>query len=88
MNPRYFLYISTFVAEMVGGMVPVFWLHDRVPDKLLIVAGFAVVVFFYLLKSHHPPRQKAYNIYAAIYMLAIMSYSIMENHVEHHEILH
>lgn len=58
MNPRYLLYIFTFVAQMVGGMLPVLWFHDRVSDKFLVLAGCAAVVFFYLIGLHPPPERR------------------------------
>lgn len=83
MTRLYVLYFFTFVSEMVGGILPILWLHARITAEFLVPAAFAGAMFFYLLHRHDTPRQKAYTVYAALYLVAVMSYSFLQNHVAH-----
>lgn len=83
MTRLYFLYFFTFLSEMVGGMLPLFWLHQWITAKFLIPAAIAGAMFFYLLHLHNFPRQKAYTVYAALYLVAVMLYYLLQNHVAH-----
>jgi drug/metabolite transporter superfamily protein YnfA len=80
--PRlYFLYFFTVLTQMVGGVLPLLWLHDQVTAIFLIPAAIAGAMFFYLLRRHETPRQKAYTVYAALYLGAVVLYSAL--HVTH-----
>ena len=83
MTRLYFLYFFTFLAEMVGGMLPLLWLHQRVTAKFLIPAGIAGAMFFYLLHLHDVPRQKAHTVYAALYLVAVALYYLMQTDGAH-----
>jgi len=73
----YILYFFTVLAQMAGGVLPLLWLHHRVTAVFLIPAAIGVALFFYLLRRHKAPRQVAYTIYAAVYLLVVMLYSIL-----------
>lgn len=79
----YFLYFLTFLAEMVGGVIPILWLHHRVTAIFLLPAAIAGSIFFYLLHRHDAPRQKVYTVYAAIYLAAVMLYLLLGEQVSH-----
>ncbi len=79
----YLLYFVTFLAEMVGGVIPIFWLHHRVTAIFLVPAAIAGSIFFYLLHLHGAPRQKVYAVYAALYLVAVMVYFLTGDQVSH-----
>lgn len=77
----YLLYFFTVLAQMVGGVLPLLWLHDRVTAISLIPAAVSGAIFFYLLRLHEAPRQQAYTVYAGLYLVAVIVYSLV--HVAH-----
>jgi len=77
----YILYFFTVFAQMIAGVLPLLWLHHRVTAVFLIPATVAAAIFFYLLRRHRAPRQVAYTIYAALYLVVVMLYSFL--HVAH-----
>ena len=79
----YFLYFATFLTEMVGGIIPIFWLHHRLTAIFLLPAAIAASIFFYLLHRHEAPRQKVYTVYAALYLAAVMLYFLLGEQVSH-----
>ncbi|THC40221.1 hypothetical protein [Massilia sp. Mn16-1_5] len=79
----YLLYFFTFFAEMVGGVIPIFWLHHRVATIFLLPAAIAGSIFFYLLHRHQAPRQKIYTVYAAFYLAAVMLYFLFGEQISH-----
>ena len=79
----YLLYFLTFLAEMVGGIIPIFWLHQRVTTIFLLPAAIAASIFFYLLQRHAAPRQKVYTVYAALYLGAVMLYFLLGEQASH-----
>lgn len=79
----YFLYFLTFLAEMVGGIIPIFWLHHRVTAIFLLPAAIAGSIFIYLLHRHEAPREKVYTVYAALYLAAVMLYFLSGEPVSH-----
>ncbi|WP_409521332.1 hypothetical protein [Massilia sp.] len=80
---QYTFYFLTFLAEMVGGVIPIFWLHHRVTAIFLLPAAIAASIFFYLLHRHEAPRQKVYTVYAALYLAAVTLYFLLGDQVSH-----
>lgn len=83
MTRLYVLYFFTFVSEMVAGVLPIFWLHGLIAAEFLILAACAGIMFFCLLHLHNTPRQRAYAVYAALYLAAVILYYFLQNHVAH-----
>ncbi|AWL03023.1 hypothetical protein ACFOHT_02530 [Massilia oculi] len=79
----YLLYFLTFLAEMIGGIIPIYWLHHRATTIFLLPAAIAGSIFFYLLHRHAAPRQKVYTVYAALYLAAVMLYFLLGEQVSH-----
>lgn len=81
------LYLASFVTQMIGGLLPLMWLHHRVPAWTLIPAAMSAATFFMLLRLHEKPRERFYTIYAGIYLVAVMFYSLFPDPSVHPGIL-
>jgi len=73
------LYFVTFVFEIVAGAIPILWLHNRVASWFLIPASIAGLSFLGCLRLHTAPRQTAYTVYAAIYLIVVMCFSLVHD---------
>lgn len=81
------LYLASFVMQMIGGLLPLMWLHYRVPSWTLIPAAMSAAAFFMLLRLHEKPRERFYTIYAGIYLLAVIFYSLSPDSSAHPRLL-
>lgn len=62
------LFVVTAIAEIVGCYLPYLWLKKDASPWLLVVAGFSLVVFVWLLTLHPAAAGRVYAAYGGVYV--------------------
>ena len=62
------LFVVTAIAEIVGCYLPYLWLKKDGSPWLLVVAGFSLGVFVWLLTLHPAAAGRVYAAYGGVYV--------------------